>query len=37
MMLTKLEFLSRARLDQETLEVCMSEAWLLHRDRSGTR
>ena len=35
MMLTKLEFLSRARLDQETLEVCMSEAWLLPSETAG--
>lgn len=35
MIINKLEFLSRTRLDQETLEVCISEEWLLPNEASG--
>ena len=35
MMITKLDFLSLAQLDQETLEVCISEAWLLPNETAG--
>lgn len=35
MIISKLELLSRAQLDQETLEVCISEEWLLPSEASG--
>ena len=35
MIISKLDFLSRTQLDQETLEVCISEAWLLPDETTG--
>ncbi len=35
MIISKLEFLSRTQLDQETLEICMREEWLLPAEASG--
>ena len=35
MIFSKLDFLSRAQLDQETLEVCIREEWLLPGEASG--
>jgi chaperone modulatory protein CbpM len=35
MIISKLEFLSRTHLDPETLEVCISEEWLLPAEASG--
>ena len=35
MIVSKLEFLSRTQLDPETLEVCISEEWLLPAEASG--
>lgn len=35
MIIGKLEFLSHTQLDQETLEVCMSEEWLLPGEMAG--
>ena len=35
MMITKLDFLSRAQIDQETLEICISEEWLLPGETKG--
>lgn len=35
MIITKLDFLSRAQLDQETLEICIREEWLLPDETMG--
>ena len=35
MIISKLDFLSRTQLDQETLEVCIREEWLLPGEESG--
>jgi chaperone modulatory protein CbpM len=35
MIISKLDFLSRTQLDQETLEVCIREEWLLPGEALG--
>lgn len=35
MIITKLDFLSRAQFDQETLEICIREEWLLPDETMG--
>jgi chaperone modulatory protein CbpM len=35
MIITKLDFLSRAQLDQETLEIWIGEEWLIPNEAAG--